>query len=169
MNLRFGCWNGLLLAVVSLVPAEAGEARAGTAAPAAIERIEITRLGIAGSVREGADTHTLATAVGHIPFTGVPGKPGNIGLAAHRDGLFRNLGNIALHDEIMLKTGAGKFLYRVESFKVVDPRDVAVLAASNQEILTLVTCFPFNFVGHAPQRFIVRAVRQHDPAVTISH
>jgi sortase A len=124
-----------------------------------IGRIAIPRLGISAMVQEGVDDKTLALAVGHIPWTAMPGETGkNVGLAAHRDTLFRNLKDVARDDEITLTTLDNTYTYRVASFTVVKPEDVSVLAPrAGENTLTLVTCYPFYFVGHAPKRFIVRA------------
>jgi sortase A len=123
-----------------------------------IGKIGIQRLGISAIVKEGVDGGTLSLAVGHIPSTALPGKVGNVGVAAHRDTLFRNLKDVKRDDEITLTTLDGEYLYRVVSFKVVNPTDVSVLDPTAGEMtLTLVTCYPFYFVGHAPKRFIVRA------------
>jgi sortase A len=123
-----------------------------------IGKIGIRRLGISAIIKEGVDGGTLSLAVGHIPSTALPGQTGNVGVAAHRDTLFRNLKDVKRDDEISLTTLDGEYLYRVVSFKVVNPTDVSVLKPSAGEMtLTLVTCYPFYFVGHAPQRFIVRA------------
>jgi sortase A len=110
-------------------------------------------------VAEGVDKLTLRRAVGHIPGTGMPGEPGNVGLAAHRDTFFRPLQNIRRGDAITLTTLAGEYRYRVVSTKIVSPLDVGVLDPSGSEVLTLVTCYPFYFIGPAPSRFIVRAER----------
>ena len=126
-----------------------------------IGKILIPRLGITAIVDEGVDSKTLALSVGHIPSTALPGEPGNVGLAAHRDTLFRNLKDVRRDDEITLMTLAGSYFYRVVWFKVVNPTEVSVLKPSlGEETLTLVTCYPFYFVGHAPKRFIVRAQRR---------
>jgi sortase A len=123
-----------------------------------IGRIAIKRLGISAMVKEGVDEKTLGLAVGHIPSTAMPGETGNVGLAAHRDNLFRELKDIARDDEITLTTLDKTYIYRVASFTVVNPGQVSVLAPSSGEnTLTLVTCYPFYFVGHAPKRFVVRA------------
>jgi sortase A len=124
-----------------------------------IGRIEITRLGLSAILIEGISTKTLRRAVGHIPGTPLPGEPGNVGISGHRDTFFRPLRNIRRSDVITLTTLRGEYRYRVLSTKVVGPRDVAVLNPSRNEILTLVTCYPFYFVGPAPDRFIVRAER----------
>ncbi len=122
-------------------------------------RIEIPRLALSVIVSEGTDEATLRRAAGHIEGTQMPGKPGNVGLAGHRDTLFRPLRNIRRDDVIVLTTLQGLYRYRVVSTKVVSPYDVAVLHPDSHEILTLVTCYPFYFVGPAPDRFIVRAER----------
>jgi len=122
-------------------------------------RLEIPRLGVKAMVREGADESTLQRAVGHIPGTALPGSIGNVALAGHRDTFFRGLRNIQKNDAIDLETEDGTYRYVVQSTKIVGPRDVSVLAASTGETLTLVTCYPFYYVGSAPKRFIVRATQ----------
>ncbi len=124
-----------------------------------IGRLEIPRLKLSVMVREGADEATLRRAVGHIPGTALPGKLGNVGLAGHRDTFFRALRDIRENDSIEFQTTSGAYRYVVESTKIVTPRDVSVLAASGGENLTLVTCYPFYYVGSAPKRFIVRAAQ----------
>ncbi len=124
-----------------------------------IGRIEITRVGLSAVVVEGTDNATLRRAAGHIQGTAVPGQPGNIGIAAHRDTFFRPLRNVRLNDIVTLTTVRAEYLYRVVSTRVVGPHEVSVLNPSKQEILTLVSCYPFYFVGPAPHRFIVRAER----------
>ena len=123
----------------------------------AIGRIEIPRLGVNAVVRAGSDARTLRLAVGHIPGTSLPGEPGNSGFAAHRDTFFRRLGEIRPGDEVRIVTPEGTFRYEVEGTKVVQPSDVWVLDPTEQPALTLVTCYPFSYVGSAPQRFVVRA------------
>lgn len=126
---------------------------------AVIGRLEIPRLGVAVMVREGADESTLRRAVGHIPGTALPGAPGNVALAAHRDTFFRPLRNIRKDDAIDVQTQYGTYRYLVQSTKIVSPRDVSVLKASSSDTLTLVTCYPFYYIGSAPKRFIVRATQ----------
>jgi sortase A len=122
-------------------------------------RIEISSIGLAAMIMEGTDGKTLRLAVGHIPGTALPGQQGNVALAGHRDTFFRGLCNIHKDDEISLTTLHGTYSYRVDSTQVVEPQDVKVLAATADDFLTLVTCYPFYFVGPAPKRFIVRAHR----------
>ena len=124
-----------------------------------VGRMEIPRLGISVAVAEGTDHATLRCAAGHILGTALPGRPGNVGIAGHRDTLFRPLRNIRTDDVILLTTLQGEYRYRVVSAKIVSPSDVAVLTPDGNEILTLVTCYPFYLVGPAPDRFIVRAQR----------
>ena len=124
-----------------------------------IGRLDIPRLNLAVMVREGADEGTLSRAVGHIPGTALPGNIGNVGLAGHRDTFFRALRKIRADDVIELQTTAGTYRYIVKSTRIVTPRDVSVLNASGGETLTLVTCYPFYYVGSAPKRFIVHATQ----------
>ena len=141
--------------------AEADRARVETAAPngSPLGRIEISTIGLAAMIAEGTDGKTLRRAVGHIPGTALPGRQGNVAIAGHRDTFFRGLRNIHKDDEITLTTLDGSYRYRVDFTQVVQPEDIAVLDHSDDAILTLVTCYPFNFVGAAPKRFIVRAHR----------
>ncbi|MBI5282650.1 MAG: class D sortase [Candidatus Solibacter usitatus] len=149
--------------------ARSGAARTGSAAspetPAAIGpdgligRIEIERIGLSAVVFEGTGKSTLRHAVGHIPSTTLPGQPGNAGLTGHRDTFFRPLRNVVQNDVITVTTLRGECRYRVVSTRVVAPTEVSVLYPTGGEILTLVTCHPFYFVGAAPNRFIVRAER----------
>jgi sortase A len=131
---------------------------AGRTSPA-LGRIEIRSIGLSAMILEGTDDRTLRRAVGHIPGTPLPGRRGNVAIAGHRDTFFRPLRNIRKDDEIKLATLTRSYLYRVDSTRVVGPEDIEVLEASDQAILTLVTCYPFNFVGSSPKRFIVRAHR----------
>ncbi len=127
-----------------------------------IGRLEIPRLLLSMVVVEGIDNRILRRAVGHIPGTAQPGQPGNVGLAGHRDTFFRPLEDLKITDEVQIATLNGNFKYQVESLRIVEPEDVGVLASSGENVLTLVTCYPFNYVGPAPRRFIVRA-RQVSP------
>jgi sortase A len=125
-----------------------------------VGRIEIPRLNISAMVKEGVDERTLSLAAGHIPYTALPDEMGNVGVAAHRDTLFRNLKDVRRDDRITLTTLDGEYVYRVVSFQIVRPTDVSVLDPTpDEKTLTLVTCYPFYFVGNAPKRFIVRAVQ----------
>jgi sortase A len=124
-----------------------------------VGKITIPRIGLSAIVAEGVDESTLRTAVGHIPGTAVPEQIGNVALAGHRDTFFRDLGRVHVNDLIVMETPRGKFQYRVERTSVVGPKDTEVLQSDGQPELTLITCFPFHFVGAAPERFVVEAVR----------
>jgi len=141
-----------------VVPADAPDGLIG--------RIVIPRLLLSAVVVEGVDTKTLRRVIGHIPGTALPGMPGNVGLAGHRDTLFRPLKDLKIKDEIHFSTLNGDFKYVVESIHIVDPNNMAVLSPSAENVLTLVTCYPFFFIGAAPKRFVVRA-RQALPETMI--
>ena len=107
---------------------------------------------------EGDDEKTLGKAVGHLPDTPLPWqRHGNVALAAHRDGLFRPLEKIRLNDDVRVVTARGEYHYRVKKTHIVDPDDVWVIAPTDTPTITLITCYPFSFVGNAPRRFIVQA------------
>jgi sortase A len=122
-----------------------------------IGRVKIPRLRISFVVVEGVDRKSLRRAVGHISGTALPGEAGNVGLAAHRDTFFRPLKDLRIKDEIQFSTRAGNFKYEVVSLRVVEPDNVGVLASAGENVLTMVTCYPFYYVGPAPKRWIVRA------------
>jgi sortase A len=129
------------------------------AADGLIGLIEIQRLGVCVIVIEGTGRTVLGRAAGHIPGTALPGQPGNIAISAHRDTFFRPLQNIRRNDLITLTTLNEEYRYRVVSTEIVSPHDVGVLKSSAKQVLTLVTCYPFYFIGAAPNRFIVHARR----------
>ena len=122
-----------------------------------IGQIEVPRIGLSAIVVQGDSDDVLRKAVGHVPETALPGQAGNIALAGHRDTIFRPLRDVKIGDTISLKTTAGDHSYRVTSTEVVPPTDIGVLQSRGENELTLITCFPFHYVGHAPNRFIVRA------------
>ena len=124
-----------------------------------IGRLEIPRIGLSVVVAEGDDDNTLKMAVGHLPDTPLPWQEGNTALAGHRDTFFRPLRRIQAGDEIRFATGHGTFRYRVVRHTVVEPDELWVLDASPAAALTLITCYPFDYVGPAPRRFIVHAER----------
>lgn len=130
-----------------------------------VGRLEIPRLGLSTIVLEGVEDGTLRRGAGHIPGTGLPTEPGavgNIGIAGHRDSFFRPLKDIGKNDIITLTTPEGTYRYQVEWTRIVAPEDTDVLAEGGAPELTLVTCYPFYYVGSAPRRFIVRAQRIGD-------
>lgn len=120
-------------------------------------RIEIASIGLSAMIQEGTSDRTLQRGVGHIIGTALLGKSGNVGLAAHRDTFFSKLRDIQAGDDIKLTTLNGTVMYRVELISIVEPEDSRVLSDSGENILTLVTCYPFSYIGPAPKRFIVRA------------
>src|SRR5262245_4691890 len=124
-----------------------------------IGTLEITRVGLTGVVVEGDSTEVLDRAIGHLPDTPLPWKDGNSALAAHRDTIFRPLKGVRLGDVLRLKTPHGDFDYRVTETLIVKPDEVWVLDPTPVTTLTLISCWPFNYIGHAPERFIVRAER----------
>ncbi len=121
-------------------------------------RIDIPRLGVSVAVLQGTNSRILRLGAGHIEGTSLPGESGNTGIAGHRDTFFRDLKDIHQNDEIQIQTTTGLFRYGVDWAKVVEPDDTTVLEPSAPgSTLTLVTCYPFYFVGPAPKRFVVRA------------
>lgn len=123
-----------------------------------IGRVDIPRLKLSAAVAEGEDDKTLAKAVGHLSDTPLPWqRRGNVALAAHRDGLFRKLEKIRIGDDVHLVTTRGDYHYQVKKTHIVEPDDVWVIAPTATPTITLITCYPFSFVGNAPHRFIVQA------------
>lgn len=122
--------------------------------------IEIPRLGLSSVVLEGDDTAALLLGVGHLSDTPLPWHGGNTVFAAHRDTFFRPLAHIRKNDVIKFSTADAEFEYVVKELKIVEPTDVEVLDPTTAATLTLITCFPFDYIGPAPQRFIVRAERR---------
>ena len=121
--------------------------------------IEIPRLGLSSLVIEGDEEAALLFGVGHLSDTSLPWKGGNSVFAAHRDTFFRGLGKIRPKDVIRFRTGETEFDYRVQETKIVAPTEVGVLKPTKSATLTLITCYPFTYIGPAPQRFVVRAER----------
>ena len=124
-----------------------------------IGRLEIPRIGVSVMVVEGVGRVELDHAAGHIPGTALPGESGNVGIAGHRDTFFRPLAVIHQGDSLSIATTGGVNQYRVLSTEVVRPENVSVLYPAGRDLLTLVTCYPFHYIGAAPKRFIVHAVR----------
>jgi sortase A len=122
--------------------------------------LDVPRLKMTTPVVEGDDDGTLKRAVGHLPDTPFPWEKGNSALAGHRDGLFRPLKDVKIGDEIRFRTTSEQLRYRVTKTSIVKPDDVSVLEPGSTETLTLITCYPFNYVGSAPKRFVVHAERQ---------
>ena len=125
-----------------------------------VGRIDIPRIGVSVAVLQGTTSRTLRLGVGHISGTALPGERGNIGIAGHRDTYFRALKDIRKDDEIQLQTSTGIVRYVVDWNQITVPSDVGVLAPTAESSLTLITCYPFYYIGAAPKRFIVHAHRQ---------
>lgn len=123
--------------------------------PLVVGEIEVPRLEMSVIVREGMDDATLRKAAGHVPSTALPGEPGNFVVLAHRDTLFRPLRGLETGDSVRVRTASGDFNYWIDSIEVVPPESVE-LSPFAEAGITLVTCFPFDFVGPAPRRFVAR-------------
>jgi sortase A len=138
---------------------------AGTRAPLTVRAgglvgmLDVPRLQLSTPVIEGDDDATLKRAVGHLPDTPMPWQPGNSAMAGHRDGLFRPLKDIKVGDEIVFRSSREELRYRVTKTTIVEPDDISVLADRGASSLTLITCYPFYYVGNAPRRFVVHAER----------
>jgi sortase A len=122
-------------------------------------KIEIPRLGLSVVVLQGTTSKTLLLGVGHIEGTALPGESGNIGIAGHRDTYFRVLKDVRRNDEIRLQTASGIARYEVDWIQITAPRDGDIVAPTSESALTLVTCYPFYYIGAAPERFVVHAHR----------
>jgi len=170
VSLRGALYEREVRTRVDAWPREAGDAhadrteRARVAAVAesaaysgVIGVLEIPRLEYAEAVTQGDDDTTLRVSVGHLPDTPLPWGPGNSVLAGHRDTHFRALRNLVIGDRITFKTPRGMFEYEVKDKVIVEPDDLSVVAPTDNRTLTLITCYPFTYIGNAPQRFIVRA------------
>jgi LPXTG-site transpeptidase (sortase) family protein len=125
--------------------------------------LEIPRLGVSAAVVHGDTDALLKTAIGHLPDTPLPWSGGNSALAGHRDTFFSRLRHVRPNDRVRLRTPQGQFEYSVRGTFVVEPEELWVLDPTPTTTLTLITCYPFNFVGNAPRRFIVRAERIDAP------
>ena len=159
-----GNWIGYSLPPVRQTPApparEAPEMKRPHDIPkgTVLGRVDIPRLHLSAMVRQGTDEETLKTAVGHVPSTQFAGEVGNFAIAAHRDTLFRTLKDIRIGDTVIFQSTGGNYEYKVASTQIVKPTDVSVIRPQgDQKLLTMITCYPFYFVGSAPKRFIVTA------------
>jgi sortase A len=132
--------------------------RSATVEPGAwLARLDAPVIGLSATVLEGADDKTLMRAAGHVEETAFPGDAGNTVIAGHRDTVFRPVRNLHVGDALVLTTSEYVYRYRITATRIVDPDEVDVLEPTNHRALTLVTCYPFTFIGRAPRRFIVRA------------
>jgi LPXTG-site transpeptidase (sortase) family protein len=121
--------------------------------------LEVPRVGLSAMVLEGDDDATLRVGIGHLPDTPPPWQRGNSAFAGHRDTFFRTLQHVREGDRLSLTTTYGEFQYRVRETFIVGPEDLWVLNPTDSQTLTLVTCYPFKYVGPAPRRFVVQADR----------
>lgn len=160
---RLNMVMGSVSAADASAPGYAKRARAEAAASGLIGRIEIPRVSLSAIVAEGEEESTLRRAVGHLPGTAFPGEKGNVVLAGHRETHFRPLRQVRAGDQILVGTPDGRFEYRVVSTSVVGPSAMHVIDDQDHPTLTLVTCYPFNYVGPAPLRYVVRA-KKLEPA-----
>jgi sortase A len=123
----------------------------------ALAVLRIPKVHLEVPVLEGTDEFTLNRGVGRIAGTAHPGQSGNVGIAGHRDGFFRALKDVSAGDSIELVTTSGTDFYAVDRVRITGPSDVSVLRPRTNPSLTLVTCYPFYFVGPAPHRYVVEA------------
>ena len=132
-----------------------------------VGKLEVPRIGISVMVLQGIENDTLTVGVGHVPGTPLPGADANVVIAAHRDTFFRKLEGIMVGDSIHFATLRGTYEYIVDSTEIVDPEDTQVMESRARAELTLITCYPFYFVGAAPKRFIVHAQPSSDERLRI--
>jgi len=122
-----------------------------------VARLEAPTVALTATVLEGSDDETLKRGAGRIEDTAWPGEPGNIGIAGHRDTIFRPVRRLKVGDPLVLTTADRVFRYRISKTTIVNPEDVYVLDPTDHPTMTLVTCYPFEFIGHAPKRYIISA------------
>ena len=131
---------------------------------ARLAKLEAPVVGLSVTVLEGTENKTLMRAAGHLEHTAFPDEAGNTVIAGHRDTIFRPVRNLHVGDALVLTTSQYVYRYRVTAIRIIDPAEVGVLGPTPVRALTLVTCYPFEFIGHAPQRFIVRGDLDHEEA-----
>jgi LPXTG-site transpeptidase (sortase) family protein len=153
----------------TLLPGDRGDVKASAPPPpdagTMLGKLSAPSVKLSTVVLEGSDDKTLSRGSGHIEDTPFPGEAGNVGIAGHRDTTFRALRNIHIGDALEYRTAGRLYRYRISKTMIVGPDDVYVLDPTPQPALTLVTCYPFEFIGHAPRRFIVRAEFVGDEAI----
>jgi len=125
--------------------------------PLLIGKLEVPRIGLSVMVREGVDDQTLRRAAGHLPSTALPGEPGNLVILGHRDTFFRSLRELEQGDIVQVSTARDHFTYEIESIQVVEPDSINLAAPASESVATLITCYPFTYIGPAPRRFVARA------------
>lgn len=127
--------------------------------PLALGKLEIPRLRLSVVVREGIGPTTLRRSAGHVPGTALPGEAGNAVIAGHRDGLFRPLRAVQRGDVIRFRSRNVSATYVVDGLSIVAPDDTTALEPADSARITLITCFPFDYIGAAPRRFVVSGAR----------
>jgi sortase A len=144
----------------SIVPAPptAGKNRSAVPLGAVLGKLELPRIGISYVVLEGTDDKTLDKSIGRVVTSAPLGDKGNIAIAGHRNTHFRKLEWVRRDDEIVVTVRGAQYRYKVEWARLFDPSDVEVLDPEHGPAVTLITCFPFEYVGSAPLRFVVRAL-----------
>jgi sortase A len=152
-------------AAPKVVKAAVGEEAAGLREGDVVGKLEVPGIGISVMVLQGIANDTLIVGAGHVPGTPLPGADGNVAIAAHRDTVFRKLEGIMVGDSIQFVSVRGTYEYVVDSTETVDPEDTQVMESRARPELTLITCYPFYFVGAAPKRFIVHAQPSSDKGV----
>jgi sortase A len=175
IGVTLGAWCGAVLlearffqqlpvtpaATASTLPGETPRATSPRPTPIAVgswlARLEAPSVKLQATVLEGTDDGTLARGAGHIEETAFPGGVGNVGIAGHRDTTFRPVRHLRVGDPLVITTTDRVFRYKISRTTIVDPEDVYVLDDADHPTLTLVTCYPFEYIGHAPRRFIVSA------------
>jgi sortase A len=147
----------------SAVPPASAKVPRSPAPGTPLAELTIPSVGLSAAVLHGSDAHTLSLGLGHIENTPLPGESGNVAIAGHRDSFFRPLRKVKVGDDILLDTPEERLHYRVSSLRVVNSHEVGVIGPTKDPTLTLVTCYPFWFIGNAPDRFVVRATRVEEP------
>jgi sortase A len=129
-----------------------------------VAKLDAPTVKMSATILEGSDDHTLSLGAGHIEDTPFPGEPGNFGIAGHRDTTFRAVRNLKVGDPLVITTADQVFHYKITKTFIVEPDDVYVLDPADHPTLTLVTCYPFEYIGHAPHRYIISAdLEKQDP------
>jgi sortase A len=183
LGLVLGAWCGAVLleahfvAIMPIPDPPKAAAGSGPPAPAVlvapstgswVAKLNAPSVRLSATVLEGSDDGTLARGAGHIEETAFPGQPGNIGIAGHRDTTFRAVRDLKVGDPLELTTSDAVYRYRITKTLIVEPEDVWVLDPGDRPTLTLVTCYPFTFIGHAPHRYIIQAVQVDQVARTVA-
>jgi sortase A len=131
---------------------------------ALLGKLQVPRLNMSVVVLEGSDDGTLKKGPGHIEETALPGELGNVGIAGHRDTHFRPLRNIQIGDKVIVTTTTSSIQYFIDTIDIITPTDMEILDPTSGPTLTLVTCYPFEFIGNAPMRYVIRATPRQNVA-----